>query len=277
MSEPKIPGGYIVIARQIVESEIWNKPPLYIKVWVYLLSQAQHSEYKRLKRGQLSTSIPEIIEACSWHIGYRKVKPTKDQIYQIIDWLRKPRESVHERQTKATMITTTKATQGLLITIENYSFYQDSANYESNKESNNENDMKATSKQRQANNINKNGKNGKNGKNNIFLSDSIEYRLADYLRKYIIRNNTNAKVPDDTKIQNWCKTIDLMIRIDKRTSNDIKDHIHFSQTDTFWMSNILSAASLRKQYDQLTMKMKIPTLQKPKDKQKQIQPKCKTV
>lgn len=186
MSEPKIPGGYIVIARQIVESQIWNKPPLYIKVWVYLLSQAQHSEYKRLKRGQLSTSIPEIIEACSWHIGYRKVKPTKDQIYQIIDWLRKPHESVHERQTKATMITTTKATQGLLITIENYNFYQDSSNYESNKESNNENDTKAISEQQQSNNINKNDNNEKNEENEtkkIYTQDFLDW-YSSYPNKF---------------------------------------------------------------------------------------------
>lgn len=90
MQQPLIPGGYINISRKIVESKIWEKPPLYVKVWLYLLVRAQHSEYKGLKRGQLRTSIPEIIEACSWKVGYRTEKPTKKQIFTILDWLRNP-------------------------------------------------------------------------------------------------------------------------------------------------------------------------------------------
>ncbi|OJH15994.1 hypothetical protein BLX88_25885 [Bacillus obstructivus] len=162
MKEPIIPGGYILISRKLVESEIWDKPPLYIKVWLYLLTKAQHKQYKGLKRGQIYTSIPEVREGCSWRVGFRKEKPTKDQIFQIIDWLRKPHEAVYEDETKATMITTTKATHGLLITIENYDFYQDSKNYESNDESTNDKRTKATREQRQPDNIKQECKNDKN-------------------------------------------------------------------------------------------------------------------
>jgi hypothetical protein len=86
-----IPGGYILLARKIIESEIWKKPPLYLKVWVYLLARAQHSKYKNLEKGQLITSIPEIQENCSWYVGCRKVMPSKDQIFQIIEFLRTQR------------------------------------------------------------------------------------------------------------------------------------------------------------------------------------------
>lgn len=167
MARPKIPGGYIIISRKIIESEIWEKPPLYAKVWLYLLTRAQHSDYKKLKRGQLVTSIPEIMEACSWKVGYRKEVPSKDQIFQVINWLRKVNEAVDEAETKATMITTTKATHGLLINIENYNFYQSSKNYESNDEADNEKVTKATREQRQPDNINKNVKNEKNDKEKI--------------------------------------------------------------------------------------------------------------
>jgi DnaJ-class molecular chaperone len=47
-----------------------------------------------------------------------------------------------------------------------------------------------------------------------------------------------------------------MIRIDERAPEEIKNVIHFSQTDTFWLANILSADTLRKQYDKLILKMK---------------------
>ena len=165
MAGPNIPGGYIIISRNIIESEIWDKPPLYIKVWLYLLTRAQHTNYKKLKRGQLVTSIPEIIEACSWKVGFRTERPTKDQVYQVLSWLRKPDEAGDESNTSATMITTTKATHGLLVNIDNYDFYQTSKNYESNNDSDNEEDTKATREQRQSNNINKNVKNEKNEKN----------------------------------------------------------------------------------------------------------------
>lgn len=168
-----ISGGYILLSRKLIENEIWDKPPLYLKVWIYLLSKAQHRQYKSLKRGQLYTSLKEIAEACSWQIGYRKETPNKDQIYKIIEWLRKPREGGNESNDEsngtATMIATTKATHGILINIENYGFYQDPKSYESNDEDNDENDTKATTKdlrkQQSSNNINKNDKNDKNNKN----------------------------------------------------------------------------------------------------------------
>lgn len=189
MSSPLIPGGCILIARKIIESEIWDKPPLYLKVWTYLLLKAQHSDYKGLRRGQLITSMPEIIEAVSWKVGARRERPTKDQIYQIIDWMRKPRENhgfgwvespkngenernteenttsqriLRESNTKATMIATTKATHSMLVTIDNYGIYQTFSSYESNAEGNDEKAMKGARKQRQPDNINKNGNNDKN-------------------------------------------------------------------------------------------------------------------
>lgn len=159
MSEPLIKGGYILISRKIIESEIFHKPHLYIKVWVYLLARAQHSNYKKLKRGQLITSIPEIQEACSYRVGYRKVTPTKSQIFDILEWLRKPCEAYDESNDEQTMITTTKATQCILVNIDNYGLYQTPSNYEANAEANDENHTKKPRRQRQANNINKNDKN----------------------------------------------------------------------------------------------------------------------
>ncbi|MFT9848490.1 DnaD domain-containing protein [Aneurinibacillus sp. REN35] len=158
MTKPPIKGGYILLSRKMIESEIWEKPPLFLKVWIYLLSKAQHGNYKNLKRGQLVTSIPEIIEACSWKVGYRTERPTKDQIFKILNWLRSASESNDESNVGQPMITTTKATHGMLVNIENYCFYQTSSNYESNAEDDDEDPAKAPRKQRQADNINKNYK-----------------------------------------------------------------------------------------------------------------------
>jgi len=191
-----IDGGFIILSRKLIESEIWRKPPLYLKVWIYLLSRAQHKPYKQLDRGQLRTSIPDIIEDCSWYVGYRKEKPTKDQVYQVINWLRKVSEEVNEEGAKAPMITTTKATQGLLINIVNYDYYQTPKNYESNRESNDEEGTKATSEQRQPDNINKNDKNVNNENNLLLLSISKEF---PNFYKWIEENNytKEAEHPND--------------------------------------------------------------------------------
>jgi uncharacterized phage protein (TIGR02220 family) len=168
----------------MIESEIWEKPPLYIKVWMYLLMQAQHKPYKGLKRGQLSTSIPEIIEAVAWRVGARKERPTKDQVFQILDWLRstKTQRSPDESNAKATMITTTKATQSMLINVDGYCHYQDISNYESNDESNDENPTKPVRKQREPDNTNKNVNNVNKVKNDNKYKDLI-VEIINYLNE----------------------------------------------------------------------------------------------
>lgn len=191
MSKPLIPGGFIILSRKIIESEIWNKPPLYIKVWIYLLTLAQHKNYKDLKRGELRTSIPEIIEACKWQVGARVERPTKDQIYRILDWLRKPDEHPSERDTNTTMITTTKATHGIVIKVDNYAFYQDISNYEHNDEHNVETPSNTSRTQRQRDNINKNVKNVKNDKKEknkelgIFETYTSNTDLAETLESFL--------------------------------------------------------------------------------------------
>ncbi|MFW6047444.1 MAG: hypothetical protein ACOCP4_06655, partial [Candidatus Woesearchaeota archaeon] len=164
-----IPGGYILLSRKLIESRIWEKPPMYLKVWVFLLSNAQHSQYKKLNRGQLRTSIPEIQEACSHYVGFRKETPSKSQIYRIIEWLRKPHEEHMKGNASESMIKTMNGTHGMVVTICNYGVYQDPKSYERNNEQNNENDMNGMGTKRSRNNINKNVNNDKESNNDNIL------------------------------------------------------------------------------------------------------------
>ena len=66
-------------------------------------------------------------------------------------------------------------------------------------------------------------------------------------------NNPNYKMPN---LQNWAQHIDYMIRLDKRTPEQINDIIVFSQEDSFWKSNVLSTEKLRQKFDQLWIKKK---------------------
>lgn len=99
-----------------------------------------------------------------------------------------------------------------------------------------------------------------------FLSDSIEYRLANLLYTEILKNNPNHKKPD---LHKWAKHIDRMIRLDKRTPDDIKKMIFWIQNNNFWRKNVLSTDKLREKFDRLTMAILEP------DKPKKVFPSYK--
>ena len=154
--------GYILESKSILDSDIWKKPPIYFKVWHYLLIKAEYAGYGNLKRGQLFTSIQEIREACSYYKGFQKVIPTKREIWAVIDWLRRSHEGNDEGNGKGTMIVTTKVTHGMLVTICNYNKYQNPRTYEGNNDGNNEGHMKVTTCGQDGNNIiNENNKKNK--------------------------------------------------------------------------------------------------------------------
>lgn len=87
-----------------------------------------------------------------------------------------------------------------------------------------------------------------------FEEGTTELALAGKLKAYILENNPNARVP--TNLQKWAGDFDRMIRLDKRPIPEIEAVMEFSQRDSFWRSNILSAGKLREKYDQLYLKGK---------------------
>jgi len=147
----RIPGGFILLARRLFDSEIWNEPPLYFKVWVFLLMSANHKDQVggKLKRGQCLIRYEDIQDATTYMVGYRRERPSKPQIAKILRRLR-----------EGNMIATTKTTRGLVVTICNYETYQDPSKYESN----NEDPATAMRRQQLGSTINKNDKNDKNDK-----------------------------------------------------------------------------------------------------------------
>lgn len=171
--------GYILISKSIIESGIWKKPPMYLKVWIYLLTNAQYSDYGKLKRGQLFTSIPMIQKACSYNVGYRTETPSKKEIWGIIEWLRNPYEGNTEGNDVAPMIVTTKVTHGIVVTICKYNDYQNPKYYEGNSVGNNDFRTKELRRERQGNNIKKENK--RNNKR-IIISNNIDDE-DEWLRK----------------------------------------------------------------------------------------------
>ena len=176
--------GYILISRKIVESEIWSKPPLYLKVWVWLLCKAQFKDYKNLKRGQVKTSVKEIQEACAHYSGYRKEVPTSRQIRTILEWLRNPHGCNNGcncgSNDGSNMIETAGVTHGVVITICNFNDYQDPKFYGSNNGSNTDVNMGVTAENlrnveqcQDKENTDKNTKNTKTDISNTVSKDTV--------------------------------------------------------------------------------------------------------
>jgi len=149
----KIKGGYYIKARCIQDSEISIMPPYIREIWDWLLKEANHSDNKsnglNIKRGQLIRTFKDIQEGLHWMIGWRKMTYQKWQCENAMKFLR-----------ERSMITTMKTTRGMLITICNYSLYQDPVNYESNKRT----DTRTTDPKQTTDTINKNDNNDKNDK-----------------------------------------------------------------------------------------------------------------
>lgn len=87
---------------------------------------------------------------------------------------------------------------------------------------------------------------------NKALLSALAVGLENFFLNALKKNNPKHKPPSPNS---WAKHFDLMIRVDKRTEQEIKDVIEWALNDPFWKKNILSAEKLRLQFDQLFLRM----------------------
>ena len=127
MNRELIPGGFILLSRKLLRSGIMTKPPLFIKAWTWMLLQASFKDHGDLKRGQFFTSYQRMSKALAHKVGYRTVRPTKRELEGVTKFL-----------TKVGAMVLMKVLHGMVITILNYSYYQNSKNYEGANEGDNE-------------------------------------------------------------------------------------------------------------------------------------------
>ena len=92
----------------------------------------------------------------------------------------------------------------------------------------------------------------RNRKKRVYESTSIYFILAQELFKQICQNQ-EIKEPN---FQQWADDIRKMIEIDKRTEDQVRRMINWSQKHVFWSANILSARKLREKYDTMAAQAK---------------------
>ena len=91
----------------------------------------------------------------------------------------------------------------------------------------------------------------------VFADDSLEIKISQYLFEQIKKNDPKAKEPD---FQKWAEHIDGLLRLDKRTKEEIGAVIQWIQTykgtnGFTWKSNILSTKTLREKFTKLWTQM----------------------
>lgn len=76
--------------------------------------------------------------------------------------------------------------------------------------------------------------------------------LTSHFIEILKQNDSKIKIPSETK--KWAYNIDLLIRKDGRTEQEIYQVIDFAVNDRFWSSIILSTSNLRDKFQQLYLK-----------------------
>lgn len=257
--------GYIRIYRQIVDSDIYKMPPLYLRVFGRLLIEANHTDtvvpyrdratgkivQKTVKRGEHITSIRQI---CSWVAWYeRRIlrEPNPRTIAKILNYL--------EQNNMLTIYRNEGNRSETHYKVCNYEVYQASETCESNgkvtpdKQSvhtnKNEKEYIISSSEQPA------GSPGKAKKAKDFDHESKPYKCAAFLDAKIRKRWPDRKPSDEHRLQSWAKHFDAANRLDGNSWELIGDVLAFSQQDPFWSKNILSGEKFRKQFDTLRAHM----------------------
>jgi DNA-binding MarR family transcriptional regulator len=245
--------GYIKLHRKILDNPIVCKDSDYFAVWGYLLLNATHKECQTMFKGNKIMLQPGQLLTGRKSIA-NQFKVDESKVQRVLKKL----EIEHQIEQQT-------SNENRLITILNWSEYQQSEQ-QIELPVNNE---CTTDEQRV--NTNKNVKNVKNIKNKEhqkkYSDDSFEMKCVKYLISSIETEMPNAKLPDtDSKIENWCDAIEKMVRIDKRTQEDVYNTLLFARSDTFWKVNIRSTSKFRERYETLYLQMK--SKKEPKQQQK---------
>ncbi|WHX77260.1 Replication protein O [Bacillus safensis] len=233
--------GWIKLYRELLHKPIWiTSTPEQKVVLTTLLMMVNHSENEwefkgekyTVKPGQMITSLESIVANCGKGVTIQNVR------------------TALKRFENYGFLTNESTNRNRLITVVNWEVYQPSEN-EPNKQLTS--NQQATNKQLTTNKNVKNDKNEKKINNSRHKYEPCDLENANLLYKKILENNPQAKKPN---LEKWASDFRLIRQIDKRTDEQVKYLIDWTQQDTFWKANILSPARLRKQFDHLVVKIK---------------------
>lgn len=238
--------GWIKVYRDLLDKPIWiESTPEQKTILITLLMMVNHHKKDwewqgrpySVKPGQAITSLESICQRCGRGVSIQNVRTALKRFEQF------------------GFLTNESTNRNRLITISNWGIYQNGEDEPTSKLTD---DQQATNKQLTTNKNHKEIKKEKEvkkascRKSVIYTENSIPLQLSLRLLEHIRKNNAGFKEPN---LQNWSDVFRLMMERDKRSEEQIACLIDWCQQDSFWKSNILSPAKLRKHFDQLVLKI----------------------
>lgn len=181
------------ISRSIYDSDIWMKPPEWLKVWIYLLWRVNFEDNNLFKRWENLFNYQVIAIEC-W-VSYNVVN-------KCINFLK-----------LAKQVSTRKTTRGVVLVINNYDEYQNLTNYRQNQSK-----TEAKQKQNESYTITEQW-NNKTNKEYISCDWIIRDDILSEMRSFI--NTWNDRLKEDRKITDKLETEYLSMR-KKYTVEDLR-------------------------------------------------------
>lgn len=233
--------GYIKLHRKLLDNPLVCKDSDYLSIWIYLLLNATHQSCDVMFKCKRITLIPGQLITGRQSIA-SKLNISESKVQRVLKKL-EIEQQIEQRTSN----------ENRLITILNWDDYQ-KGEQQIEQQVNN----KRTASEQQVN-TNKNEKNVRSiNKEKCheyekrYADNSFEIKCVSYLIKSVKDEMPNAKVPiSDEQIDKWCDNIEKMVRLDKRTQDDIYNALVFARTDNFWKVNIRSTSKFREKYETL--------------------------
>ena len=246
---------YIRLNRSIMSHWVWPVGRAYTEceAWIWLLMKAAHSIHKGFSDkkvltvyvGEILTSIKELSDVFGW--GWRRTKCflenlKNDEMIDIADGTR----------------------YSIRVIINNYAAFQgknddgcradDIADSIPDGIAGDEltaelTSLRASQRAVKDTPIIKGNKDNKYNTSSKFSEQ--DFLTAEFILSKIRELNPTHKEPNLTQ---WADTIRLMREQDNRTDTEIRELFSWANQDSFWSTNVLSPASLRTQWDKLTIK-----------------------
>lgn len=250
--------GYIKLYRSLLENEIYQLPPLYLRVFERLILEANHQDNeipyrkkgevktKLIKRGEKLTSIRQISEWVGWYERGIFKTPNPKLIKEILDYLVENEMIIIYDKSNRT------ETHYKVV---NYDVYQDKEDVKVTEQKQKRNDLETEKKRLVP--TNNNDKNGKNEKEDNIYTDIYDYYLSLKLIQH--KKLTLAmKKAIDLAIKQNSYTLEEMKELLKRhkekveeTKNNGQYAVKPRKLDEFFGQKIQGAISLIcTQYDE---------------------------
>ena len=226
----KIKGGYYIKARKICNSEVYHAPPAYREIWEYILANVAYQEeiqdLYNVSRGNGFFTCERILEDLSWNVGYKKLSYGKSQAKHAIRFFKNKK-----------MITVQKKPRGMIITVENYNFYQNPKNYMCSTERTNERTTETLTKEPQDNAANTLQSSTCNGKEKHERTTEIATKEPtkeptlglSITKEERIKNNTNIYSPLFSEEENAVEQ-GKEIEPEKKPERDVFDYWNIKET-----------------------------------------------